>query len=310
MATEPTPQNLGNPVLRHLLATRPPFLLVSVVACGIGWSGTHVSGNSVDMVLALLTLIAAVLVHAGVNVLNDYYDAVNGTDENNTQRIYPFTGGSRFIQNGIFSPQHCLKFGLALIAVAVLIGMGLAVQGRPGLWLIGAVGLLLGWAYSAPPLSLNSRGLGEISVALGFGALIPVGADYVQRGVFDWQTLMLGVPYALLVTNILFIAQFPDREADAGAGKNHWVVRLGPRAARWVYVVLALAAYEGVMAMLLTSRLPFAASWSLLPGVFSFAAASILVRHAESPQRLAPAIVLTILAALGHGVALILSLTV
>ena len=44
--------------------------------------------------------------------------------------------------------------------------------------------MLLGWAYSAPPLSLNSRGLGELSVALGFGILIPLGADYVQRGAF------------------------------------------------------------------------------------------------------------------------------
>ncbi|HEC13368.1 MAG TPA: prenyltransferase [Acidiferrobacteraceae bacterium] len=308
MVAEPTPQSLRNPVLRHLLATRPPFLLVSAVACGIGWSGTHVSGNSVNIMLAVLTLVAVVLVHAGVNVLNDYYDAVNGTDENNTQRLYPFTGGSRFIQNGVFSLQHCLHFGLGLIAVAALIGMGLALQDRPGLWVIGAVGLLLGWAYSAPPLSLNSRGLGEISVALGFGVLIPVGADYVQRGVFGGQTLMLAVPYALLVTNILFIAQFPDRVADAGAGKNHWVVRLGPQAARWVYVLLALVAYGAVLVMLLMSRLPFVAWWSLTPGILSIAAAIMLLRHADSPQQLAPAIILTILAALGHGIILTLSL--
>lgn len=74
-----------------------------------------------------------------------------------------------------------------------------------GLWGIGVFGLILGWAYSAPPLSLNSRGVGELSVAVGFGLLIPLGADYVQRGVMSQLPLWAGMPYALLVANLLVI---------------------------------------------------------------------------------------------------------
>ena len=78
-----------------------------------------------------------------------------------------------------------------------------------GLLLIGASGLLIGWAYSAPPPKLNSRGIGEACVAAGFG-LIAVGADYVQRASFAVFPVAAVASYALLVTNILFVNQFPD----------------------------------------------------------------------------------------------------
>ena len=66
-------------------------------------------------------MLAVMLVHAGMNVLNDYYDEQNGTDRRNTQRLFPFTGGSRFIQNGVLSTGETLVFGAWLLAVAMLI---------------------------------------------------------------------------------------------------------------------------------------------------------------------------------------------
>ena len=59
--------------------------------------------------------------------------------------------------------------------------------------------------------------------------------------------LSLGVPFGLLTTNILYINQFPDAESDAKTGKNHLVVTLGKKAARWGYlVILSLAFYSSV----------------------------------------------------------------
>src|SRR3970040_263437 len=86
----------------------------------------------------------------------------------------------------------------------------------------GRAGLFTAWAYSAPPLKLNSRGLGEACVAMGFG-LIAVGADYVQRAEFSLFPVVAVLPYALLVTNLLYINQFPELKADAATGKRHWV---------------------------------------------------------------------------------------
>jgi 1,4-dihydroxy-2-naphthoate polyprenyltransferase len=305
---EPTLERLSNPLLRYFLATRPPFLGASLVPCLIGIAAAHYSGVPLDALLVVLTLLGAVVIHAGINVLNDYYDALSGTDDINTERLFPFTGGSRFIQNAVLSLDQTRRFGWALLGAGMALGLWLTYVSGPGLLVIGGLGLLIGWAYSAPPLALNSRGLGEICVAVGFGVLLPVGADFVQRGAFDWFPLWVGLPYGLLVTNILYINQFPDRHADAQSGKHHWVVRLGARRARWIYALIVGLAYALLALECLLGWVPPVAIAAILPLAFSLSAARQLLRYAEQTQYLVPAIQLTLLAALTHGLILVLAL--
>ncbi|MDO8811998.1 MAG: prenyltransferase [Gallionella sp.] len=99
----------------------------------------------------------------GVNVLNDYYDALNGTDAQNTGRIFPFTGGNRFIQNGVLTLAQTRNFGFALLFGVALAEPWLMLRSAPQLWYVGLAGLFIGWAYSAPPFRLNSRGMGELA---------------------------------------------------------------------------------------------------------------------------------------------------
>lgn len=302
---EPTVEQFaGNPAGKYIAATRPPFLLASLIPALIGLSSAHYAGVVLAWWAAVLTVIGAVVVHAGINVLNDYYDALNGTDDANTERLFPFTGGSRFIQNGVLSREQTRRFGLALLGVTVAIGLLLLPRAGTGLVVIGLAGLFIGWAYSAPPVALNSHGLGELCVAVGFGSVIPLGADFVQRLSFDPLPLYASAPFALLVANLLYINQFPDRVADEAAGKHHWVVRLGARRARWGYLLMVFAAYTALIGMVVSGVLP---TWCLLGLValpLSLRAAVELMRYAETPARLVPAIQATIGAMLGHGLLL------
>ena len=289
---EPTPEALRNPVRRYLLATRPAFLTITLAGCLLGFS----LAPALHWGLATLTLTLALLAHAGINVLNDYYDHLNGADAANTQRLFPFTGGSRFIQNRVLTPRQTLAWGLALFGAVIAGGLWLIGQAGAGLFWIGLAGLAIGWAYSAPPLKLNSRGLGELCVAAGF-LIIVAGSDFVQQGGFDPTSWIVGLPYALLVTNVLYINQFPDREADLQAGKWHWVVRLEPRvAARGYWLILLLA----VAALLASVAAGVLSPWALvsLVGVLpALKAGRLLTVHAAEPARLVPPIRMTILAA-------------
>ncbi len=307
VALEPRPERLRNPLLRYLLATRPAFLTITLVGCLLGFASALASGTAFDLAAALATLLLAVLAHAGVNVLNDYYDHLNGTDAQNQDRLFPYTGGSRFIQNSVFTPRQTLIFGLALFAAVIAGGLWLIAHSGTGLFWIGLAGLFIGWAYSAPPFKLNSRGLGELCVMLGF-LLVVVGADYVQRGAFATLTWLAGLPYALLTTNILYINQFPDRAADIAAGKRHWVARLEPtQAARGHVLILALA----LVALALSvwqGALPPLTLLSVLGMLPTLKATGLLRRHADQPARLAPAIRLTIAGAHSHAALLALLL--
>lgn len=104
-----------------------------------------------------------------------------------------------------------------------------------------------------PPLALNRRGLGELTVALGFGLLIPVGADLVQRGWMHPLPAWAGLGFALMATSLLLSNQFPDLLPDA---------------------------------LVATGRLPAATLlvWATLP--LTLTAATILWRHYDRPSRL------------------------
>jgi 1,4-dihydroxy-2-naphthoate polyprenyltransferase len=126
----------------------------------------------------------------------------------------------------------------------------------------------------------------------------------VQRHAFSGQPFMLGFPYALLVMNLLYINQFPDREADAMAGKHHWVVRLPVSVAAAVYPAVALMALVWLGGLAATGKIPMMALLSGLPMLLSFKASFVLQRHAGEPALLLPAIRLTIFAMLSHGILL------
>ena len=305
--TEPRPELLPNPLARYVLATRPGFLLAGMMPVFIGVAAAAGSGTRIHVMLVALTVVGALLVHAAVNVLNDYYDALNGTDEINTGRIFPFTGGSRMIQNGVFSAGQMAGYGACLLLVTVLLGLFLSFWAGPLLLWIGIAGIVLGWGYSAPPLQLNARGLGEISVAMGFGLLIPLGSYLVQAGRFDEVPLAAGLPYGLLVANLLYVNQFPDREADAASGKRHWVVRAGWRKGRWGYPLLAACSGLSLVLLVAQGTLPLVTLVALLALIPAAMAAPLVLRHAGQPGLLAPAIRLTIVAALSQG--LLLSVT-
>ncbi len=299
---EPSLQQFPHPFRLYLAATRPAFFSASLVACLLGIAVASHSGMEVNWPLAALSICLAFLVHAAVNVLNDYFDA-DGTDAINLDRVYPFTGGSRFIQNGVLSKQQTRRFGYGLLTAAIAGGLWLVWQAGIGLFWIGLAGVLIGWAYSATPFKLNSRGWGELCVLLGFLGVV-VGMDFVQRRGFSMQPLQLGLPYALLVTNLLYINQFPDRKADMQAGKRHWVARLNLRQAVLGYALIAMLAGAWLMLLVALQVLPETALLAGLPLFFSWRAFFLLRRHATQPQLLAPAIIDSIRAMLLHGVLL------
>ena len=300
---EPTLADIPNPVLRYFGATRPAFLSVTFVGVLLGLAAACHSGIDIHPASATLTLFFALVAHAGANVVNDYYDAVSGCDASNDDRVFPFTGGSRFIQNGLISRRAAAIFGHGLLLAVVPAGLWLTAHSAQGLIWIGLAGLAVGWAYSAPPFKLQSQGLGEFGITAAW-LLIVVGSDFVQRRDFDFAPVAAGLGFALLVANVLFINQFPDVRADAQAGKRTVVVRLGVTRARWGYALIALLCYGWVAGQVALGQLPAAALVSLLPAIASAKAQGILSRHAGQPQALAPAIKLTIVAASLHGLLL------
>ncbi|MEO1202907.1 MAG: 1,4-dihydroxy-2-naphthoate octaprenyltransferase [Pseudomonadota bacterium] len=226
-------------VARRLFsATRPKFFPASVlpVLAGTAW-GFSVAG-SMDWAVFVLALLATVAVHAGANVINDVGDDQGGTDRQNDDRIYPYTGGSRFIQSGIMSARSMGRLGISLLAVAAIAGLALlSMRGEMVLW-FGIAGVALAVLYSLGPARLSGTGLGELAVGIAFGVIPVTGAAWLQSGVIDTNLLLFSVPISAWVAAILLINEVPDQQADAATGKRTLVVLLGLDGTALVYAAL------------------------------------------------------------------------
>jgi 1,4-dihydroxy-2-naphthoate octaprenyltransferase len=285
-----------------LAATRPGFLGITAVAVLVGIATAYAEGVAVDGWRLAATLAGALLVHAGANVVNDYHD--RHADAGNVDRVAPFTGGSRMIQDGVFDARTFAAYGYALLGAAAVCGAVLAAR-VPLLWGLGAAGMLLAIAYSAPPLRLSARGLGEAVIAAAW-LLVVIGGDLAQRGAWAGSPVVAGVPVALLVSAILLGNGFPDRRSDASAGKCTLVVLLGPSRAAFAYLAIVLVAHAWLAAAVAAARLPAVTLLALGSLPVSLAAAWRLLRSAgaSSTARLRPALAESILAAHLHGLLL------
>jgi len=248
--------------LRFFLATRLPFLTATLVPVALGIAAAATQ-HRFNLGLAALTLLGAVAVHLGLNVANDVFDATSGADEYNVNPTL-FSGGSRVIQYGLVSLRQMIAISAVAYAAAIAIGLYLASVAGWGLLWLGLAGVLISFFYTAPPLRLVHRGLGEPATALGFGPIMVLGAYYVQTGHYALQPLVLSIPVALLVMLILYANEIPDRVADARAGKRTLVVRLSRKVVLQGYGVAAALAYLALVVGVVAGLLPWPTLAALL----------------------------------------------
>ena len=255
------PINFSTKLIKGLAITRMPFTSASILpilAVGAYFAGI---GDGLFNILNFVLCIFGVLIaHLSVNVLNDYFDFKDGTDEENNDYFQQVSGGSRAIELGLITLSGTKKLGIILTIVALLIGGVILFSTNSvnvnSVLMITLIGLFLGYFYTAPPLRLVARrGLGELTIFLTFGPLITVGTAFaIFNGDLSMaqehlvNCLYIGIPMGLLTTNILLINEFPDMKSDIKTNKNHLVVTFGKKTSRWIYLlILLLTAYTTLM---------------------------------------------------------------
>ena len=285
----------------YLKALRAPFLAGSLVPVIIG-AAFALSSKTFSFWLLLLCAVGIAGLHLGANLLNDYFDA-RGSDPIN-MRVTPFSGGSRAIQDGELAPRMVLFMALFFFAIGFTVGIWLICLNRPLVIPIGLLGLGAGWAYSAPPLQLMSRGWGEAVIFFAFGPLVTLGTYYVMSGSLSWPAFAIGVPQGFFITGVIWINQFPDYEADRSANKRNLLVKLGPGYSRHLYCVIMSMAFVFVFFLIGVAGLSYIIMLSFMAFPLALKAMRILWREYLSHTGIIPAQALTIQTLIAHGLLL------
>jgi 1,4-dihydroxy-2-naphthoate octaprenyltransferase len=241
-----------------------------------------------------LAMIGSLLVHMTVNVINDYYDYMDGIDLN-TQRT-PFSGGSGVLISNLLKPKQAFWF--ATICLLIAMGIGAYFVFTKG-WLLFPLLLVAGFSAYFYNVCLSKWLVGELFAGLNFGPLLVLGAYYVQTGRYSWEALVASLAPGILTSNLLFLNEFPDREADQKGGRKHLVIALGKKRARFFFVALIAASYLCIIIGVLTKMMPWMALIGLGTIGFGWKAAKGALKYYHNTNQLVPALGLNVITILG-----------
>lgn len=276
----------------YIKAARPQFFTGTIIPVSLGAVISYYSFKTFNFPLFLLTLFGALCIHAGLNLLNDYFD--KKVDDITIPT--PFSGGSRAIQNNLLKPKVVLIESVVFFVIGSMIGLYLnsILKGNIILY-IGLIGMFLAVFYSAPPIALERSYLGEIAVGLGFGPVMVVGAYYVQSERIDWLPLLASIPIGILILLILYINEFPDYPFDKKEGKRNLVTLLGRKKASIGYALLMILTYIITVLEVIFKIMPPIALISLLPLMLVPSTISKCINFCEDTKKLIPVNATTIL---------------
>ncbi len=241
-----------------LAGIKPLSMMISVVSVSVGTAVAALHG-SVHWLHYVLTLLGSVFLHAGANVINDYFDYEKEIDRRGASSSYATEG--RVLVERWLKPWQVVLTASILFALSVPIGLYLTmVKGIP-VFVLGFIGFLTGLFYTARPIGLKYLALGEPAVFFMFGPLMVSGAYYVQRGEFSAQALWISLPIGMLVALILLANNIRDLDFDGVEGVRTIAGFLGRRGAVMLYRLLVALAYGVTILLVITGHL---SAWSLL----------------------------------------------
>jgi 1,4-dihydroxy-2-naphthoate octaprenyltransferase len=180
------------------------------------------------------------------NASGEVYDWDSGDDAAvAAQDRSPFSGGKRVLVDGLMARAEVWEVAAWGYGLGVLSGLAIGLGRDTRVLWLGLAGVALAFWYHAPPLRLSYRGLGELAVGVAYGPLICGGAVLVLRGRLSFPAAASAIPLGMMIAAFLLINEFPDRRADAAAGKKTLVVRLGPVRASRAFAALVTLAFLG-----------------------------------------------------------------
>ncbi len=241
----------------------------------------------------LLVMAGSILVHITVNVINDYHDYVDGIDLNTRQT--PFSGGSGVLPARLLRPKQA--FWLGTLCLLAAMGIGIYFVLARG-WLLLPLLLVAGFSAYFYNVYLSKWMVGELFAGLNLGTLLVLGAYFVQTGSYGWEAVVASLAPCILTSNLLFLNEFPDREADEQGGRRHFVISLGRRNASYLFVGLLVLSYLCILIGVVSGMMPTVTLIALATIWFGWRAARGALTFYNDKDRLIPVLganVITIL---------------
>jgi len=265
------------------------FLLASVIAVSVGLALNWQQTNSIDLVSAALTFAGVIALHASVDLLNDYWDFKRGIDTA-TKRT-KMSGGTGVLPEGLLKASSVYRAGIAFLVLGGCIGAYFVLTDGIIIAAILAFAILSIYFYST---KIVDSGLAEFFVALK-GTLIVLGAFFIQSNQLTSEAVLGGIVIGVLSSLVLFIASFPDYDADKSKGRKTLVIVTGKKKATGIFWAFPITSIAALILGVSLELFPFSALIALIPIPLIILAGVGLGKNYENTDLLFPSMSKTLM---------------
>ena len=261
---------------------RVRFLLASVIAVSVGLSLNWWLNLSFDVFDASLIFAGVMALHASVDLLNDFWDFKRGIDTKTTRT--KMSGGTGVLPEGLLKPSSVYRAGIAFLILGTAIGGYFVITDGIIVAIILGFAVLSIYFYST---KIVDSGLGEFFVAVK-GCMIVIGTFFIQSGEISLESILAGIVVGSLSSLVLFIASFPDHDADKSKGRKTLVIAVGKQKGAKLFWIFPFISYLVIIIGVATNLFPAFSLISLLGIPLMVKSGFGLQKNYESIENLVP----------------------
>ncbi|MCH9659128.1 prenyltransferase [archaeon] len=233
-----------------LRVIRVRFLLASVIAVSVALALNWWQYSSIEILDAVLTFAGVMALHASVDLLNDFWDFKRGIDTKTTRT--KMSGGTGVLPEGLLKPSSVYRAGVAFLVIGSAIGGYFVISDGITVAVILGFAILSIYFYST---KIVDSGLGEFFVAVK-GCMIVIGTFFIQSGEISVESILAGIVVGSLSSLVLFIASFPDHDADKSKGRKTLVIVVGKKNAAKMFWIFPIVSYSAIIIGVLANLFP------------------------------------------------------
>lgn len=206
----------------------------------------------------MVALIGIYLIETSKNAANKLIDFKLGVDTYKEDDVHnPFTGKSKSaIVTGELTLLETALISLGTLGLAGIIGLYIVIFREVSVLWIGITGVVIAIFYSLPPFKFSYRGLGEISVGIAFGPLVLSGIYLVMTNTWNYYLLIISLPIAFFIANVLIVNEIPDYDEDLAGNKRNLVVRFGQAESVKLYGLVFILGYSSFIIISIVLKNP------------------------------------------------------
>lgn len=209
-------------------ALRPKTLPAGAVPVILG-SALALADGQFSLWNGVAALVCSLLMQIASNFFNEIYDFRRGADS--AHRVGP----RRAVAAGLITEKEMTVAAIVAVSAAFLIGLYLTTTAGWGIFAVGAVSLVMAWAYTGGKYPLAYLGLGEVFAFVFFGVIATCGTYVIHAHNLSASAIWLSLAPAAFSANILNVNNIRDVDTDREAGKRTLSVRFGTKAMRFAY---------------------------------------------------------------------------